>query len=238
MKKPSPKALRFIIPTVIVAVAVIGSGLYINEENKKNVARSTELAETNSSLKETLPADLLSVDEIKTLATQESNGASITKVELEREHGVYIYKIELPNGKILFFDAKTGKKTDKEAARAEGTTSSNNGASDSRPLPVSRQAKLSFGDARTIALKQKPDGVVRKIEFENEHSRLVFSVRFTDDARIDVDASTGEIVRTKPSKVDSDNDNSSRGSRDDDRSRDDSRSGSDDNSNSGKREGF
>lgn len=56
---------------------------------------------------------------------------------------------------------------------------------------------ITSDDAATIARQRFPGKTVEKIETENENSGKVYSVRFTDDSRIDVRASDGAIVRSE-----------------------------------------
>jgi Peptidase propeptide and YPEB domain len=78
-------------------------------------------------------------------------------------------------------------------------------------------------EAVAIAKKQFPTKTVEKVEKESEEGVSVWSVRFTDNSRVDVSVETGEVTRIK------DKTNNSRSSREDDDS-DDDKSGSDDDS--------
>lgn len=238
MQKNKAKIIRIGSAAAVVVLVAVGSGIYITDANQKKLARSQEVNTANSTLTEELPNDLLATEKIKTLATKEAPDSDITGIELEREHGEYWYKVELANGKTLFFDAKTGEKVVRASSNERITNDTARSA-----IPSAVDTEVSFAEARQIALAQKPGSTVRKIEFETEHGKLIYSVRFTDDARIDVDSTTGKIVRSEPAKSDN-NSGSSRGSNS---GRDDSDRGAlggkdddreDDTSRSGKREGF
>ena len=81
----------------------------------------------------------------------------------------------------------------------------------------------TLGEAVTLAEKQFPTKKVEKIEKETEEGVLVWSVRFTDGSRVDVDIATGEITRIKDKTV---NNDSGRDDEDDDDKNHESRSGS------------
>lgn len=64
-----------------------------------------------------------------------------------------------------------------------------------------------------IASKQVPGKTLKKVEIETEEGTKVYSVRFTDDTRVDVRASDGTIVRVnKDSKIKADTSGTSGGS--------------------------
>lgn len=55
---------------------------------------------------------------------------------------------------------------------------------------------ISIDEARAIAEEAHPGSSVNKIEVETEHGAVVFSVRFDDGAKVDVD-SNGSIVKVE-----------------------------------------
>lgn len=182
---------------VVVLALVAGAGVYIyglqNNNDQDALSNANEVQKI--SLSKPLPADLLSLDKVRELAAADKPNLAIQQIELESEHGQLLYKVRLADGSFVLYNARSGVKVTKQAgqpAEVEKDTS----------LPADFQAGISFDKAREIALAQKPGGQIRKIELEMEHGVAVFSVRFTDDARIDVNAANGEIVRTKPAKTD------------------------------------
>lgn len=202
MKKNEVGFAHVALVAIIVIVFITGVGIYVfKSDNSKNINR--EATETESNLVSPLPEDLLTVNKIKELATVEAPNIELTSVELENEDGVYVYKVKLANGTTLYFNAQTGEKVthdDEEDEPEDGT------------IPTGFEAAISFDKAREIALTQKPNGVIRKIELEVEEGKVVYSVRFTDDARIDIDATSGAIVRSRPAKTEDEADTSNSGS--------------------------
>lgn len=56
---------------------------------------------------------------------------------------------------------------------------------------------ISLDQAQIAALNANPSKIIQKIEIESEDGVVVYSFRFTDQSRVDVRASDGEIVRTE-----------------------------------------
>jgi hypothetical protein len=66
----------------------------------------------------------------------------------------------------------------------------------------------TLGEAVALAEKQFPTKKVEKVEKETEEGVLVWSVRFTDGSRVDVDVATGDITRIKDKTSDEDSSDS------------------------------
>ncbi|MFS8120100.1 MAG: PepSY domain-containing protein, partial [Microcoleus sp.] len=60
--------------------------------------------------------------------------------------------------------------------------------------PPAADTAVTEAQARTIAQNQMPGKTITKVERENEEGVTVFSVRFSDGSRVDVNATTGAIV--------------------------------------------
>ncbi len=179
-------------------------------------------------------SELLSVEEMRTLAGADTPaGSSITQIEIENEHGTVLYKVKFSDGSFRLYDAKTG------LAYVDAVS----GVESNLTVPAGFVAGISVQQARDIAAAQRPGKTITKIELETEEGVVVYSVRFADDARVDINAANGAVVRirnaggsnsTAPSSDDSSDDDSS----DDNSGSDSHNSGSsdddgDDNSGSG-----
>lgn len=191
-RKNSQAGIAHLVPLLaVVIVVVVAAGVYIARNQSDSAQLASSQSSTDSSgLNQPLPADLLTVTKVKELAAVQKPDIAIVGVELEQEDGVLVYKVKLADGSVLNLDAKTGKLVTK----TEKNSQSNTGE---EPLVAGTQPAISFDKAREIALQRKPGGVIRKIELEQENGKLVYSVRFTDDARVDVAASDGSVVREK-----------------------------------------
>lgn len=176
---------------VIVAVSVVGyAGYYVYNANKdKQLSNST----INNSTQEALPADLgdiLPVSTIKETAIG-SNDVTVTGLELKSKNGALVYEVTLSDGTVVTLNAKTG--TTIATAHEEPETGDGQ-------LPADFTAAISFEQARKIAQDKFPDSKIVKIELEQEEGKVVYSVRFDDKARVDVNAANGSVVRTKDPK--------------------------------------
>lgn len=176
------------VMAVVVVGAIGGVGYYVYQQgNDKPALRQ----EDKKSQDDVLPLSLegiKSTDEIKTVAQETIGTANLVGVELEQEHGTLIYKLKLSDGRILFFDAKTGApvtKTSTETVETDDT------------IPAGFVAGITIDQARQTALAQRPGKTVSKIELETEEGKVVYSVRFTDGGRVDVNATDGSVVRVK-----------------------------------------
>ncbi|HEY5549809.1 MAG TPA: PepSY domain-containing protein [Candidatus Saccharimonadales bacterium] len=193
----------------VVLVAASGVGYYVYDQNK-----SPNLSQENTNKVEVLDflpdslANVKSVDEIRTLAADNLNGATIVGVELEQEHGQLVYKVKLSDGRILMFNAVSGE--------ALASTEEHNEAEQDE-IPNGFVAGISIDQARQIALEQRPGETIIKIELEMEEGVGVYSVRFTDSGRVDVNATNGAVTRVEAGdeEASDDSSNENHGSNDD-----------------------
>ena len=191
----------------VVLVAAAGTGYYVYNNNQSPNLSQQNAAEVEQ--EDFLPDSLTnvkSVDEIRALAANELNGATIVGVELELEHGQLVYKVKLSDGRVLTFDAVSG------VAMAE---SENNEIEHDEDIPAGFVAGISIDEARHIALKERPGKTIKKIELEMEEGVGVYSVRFTDSGRVDVNATNGEVVKVEAGDHEDSNDQPSDDSGDD-----------------------
>lgn len=219
------------ITHIAVALAVVALGavgfagwrVYDASTNK-----DTNLSAKTQEQVQNLPDDLGEIKplpEIVTLAMQENDSTPIAGIELEQESDGLHYKVRLADGTVLVFDAVTGRRLADQQAEAS--------SSDDTPLPAGFVPSVALADARATAKAVYPDKTVRKIEIETEDGVVVYSVRFADGSRVDVDATTGAVVRsrTKNSTESSTNNGADNDdSQDDDQGDDSDDDASDDNS--------
>lgn len=176
---------------VIVVMAISGVGAYVWHQNKTNNKLNSVSSQSEvDNLPSPLPEDLLTAEKVKELALTEKPGATVSGVELENEDGIVVYEVKIADGSRLVFNAQTGKLITKALQNDKEEVD--------KAIPADFKSEITFAKAREIALAQKPGGTVQKIELELEGGVVVYSVRFSDDARVDVNATTGVVVRTKP----------------------------------------
>lgn len=176
---------------VIILIGVIGWRVYDAQMNKN--------AQNNSVTKEIQTVDMtpaalqgiVDLPSVQQLALADQPGVTVVHIELEQTEAGLVYKAELSDGSVKVYNARTGAFI-KAMTQPLKTT---------ELLPADFAGGVGFAKALEIAKAAKPDSKVYKIELELEGGVVVYSVRFTDKARVDVNAQTGEIVRTKAAET-------------------------------------
>lgn len=182
----------FAIIEILIAVAVLGIvgfiGWRVVDGQRENNKPASQL-NNQSALPESL-AGIKPLDEIISLAASEIAARQVLAVELEQENEGLMYSIKLNDGTVLVFDAKTGNRMQLESG--EGTETD-----DDTPLPAGFKPAVTLVDAVQTAKSQRVGRAVEKVELEVEDGIVVYSVRFSDDGRVDVDATTGSVLRIR-----------------------------------------
>lgn len=181
------------IGIVVVVVAVIGFlgwKFYDTKVNQSKVSNAAEKTETIDMVPEAL-SELADINTIRDDAIADKAGVTVVHIELEQSGDSLVYKAELSDGTVTVYNARTGARV-RSLAAAEKTTEA---------LPANLATGIGFARALEVARAEKPGGKVYKIELELEGGVVVYSVRFTDKARVDVNAQDGSIVRTKAARV-------------------------------------
>ena len=179
---------------ILVVVSVVGLITWRVVDTRradngaKPVAHQAVLPDNLSGLK---PAD-----EILSLATAEIGPRQILAIELEQEDEGLVYTIKLGDGAVLVFDARTGTKVQLNNPDSPETDGD-------KPLPAAFKPAITLQTAVQTAKEKRSGIAISKVELEVEDGIVVFSVRFSDGGRVDVDALTGEILRLRePGKPD------------------------------------
>lgn len=180
---------------VLVAVGIIGFGVWrvMSSDQLPDNRQAAVTSQSQQSEAEELPSDvsgLRTLEEIQVLAA-ESSSEAILGIELEVEDGVVVYSVHLADGSVLYFDASTG-----EVLQLSDDNDDEIGE-DASTIPGDFVTGVSLQQALDIAKEKRPNSVVKKIEFEVEDGVVVYSVRFTDDSRVDVNALDGTIQRLR-----------------------------------------
>ena len=150
---------------------------------------------------------VLAIEEMTVLAQNDAPvGATISKVEIENEHGVVLYKVKFSDGSYRLYDAKTGLPYVDTSAGVETDES----------VPAGFVAGITLQQARDTAAAQRPGKTITKIELETENGVVVYSVRFSDDGRVDVNATDGSVVRVRNAETDNSSDDSEDSNKDSD----------------------
>lgn len=175
-----------LLPFGIGVVLITGILIYVARTGTLDQKVHSNEAETPSTTIASLPSALLPVDRVKELVDDQKPGLSIAGIELERQDtGVAVYEVKLTDGSVIAFNAQSG---------AQVATSGHVDLTNETGIPVDTVKQIGFDKAREIALAQKPQGKVQKIELEFESGVLVYRVYFVDGSRVDVRAMDGVIV--------------------------------------------
>ncbi|MBA2279043.1 PepSY domain-containing protein [Candidatus Saccharibacteria bacterium] len=218
-----------IVIVVLTAVSFAAWRLISAKNGASNNQASISSQEDQTTIDE-LPTDLSalkSLEEIQVLADADVADSSVLGIELESEDGKTVYVFHLSNGSILFYDAFTGEKL-------QLTDDNDDDIEDIEALPANFVASITIQEAIIIAQEKRPDSKLNKVELEVEDGVIVYSVRFTDDSRVDVSAADGSIQRLKDESgediigVDNDFDDDGVNNTEDDDDDDDGVSDSDD----------
>ena len=120
----------------------------------------------------------------KDIVTKEAPNGQITKFKLDKEHGKMVYEVEVMEGNVDI-DAETGAILKSETETKD---------------KILETPKISYEQAKEIALKQSKDGKFKEIELKHKKGILVYDVELSEglmDREFIIDANTGEILRNK-----------------------------------------
>ncbi len=202
------------LTAVIIALVAVGGTSALVTNNRAEQSRQAEIE---------LPSDLagfMTIDDIQAKALIDEPSLTIVSIELDNEDEGLLYKVSYSDGSVRYYDASTGVLVTRNRSDVEVDES----------VPSGFVAGVSINEARQIAQNERPGKTITKIELETEEGIVVYSVRFSDDGRVDVNAGNGDIMRVRSGDSDDDISSSDDDSSDDssDDEEDDHESSSDD----------
>ncbi|HSH17886.1 MAG TPA: PepSY domain-containing protein [Candidatus Saccharimonadales bacterium] len=177
---------------VVSIIGVTGMRIMHAQTPEKQVSNAEQKQVTEPALPATLEG-IMPVAKLQELV-KASDDSIISQLELKTQNGVTVYQVTLSSGKVLAFNAATGAKVTPSTKAAEAATDD-----EGRPesLPEKFTVTIAPEKARQVAKAKYPGSTITRIELGVHAGKAVFSVRFADKARVDVDANTGAVVRTK-----------------------------------------
>lgn len=197
--------------TSFAAIALLG-GLGIGiarAEEEDDKAEQAKLAAEAKITKEQAQATVL----------KEVPNGTVKEADLEKEDGALIWSFELttPGTTDLTevkVDAKTGKVTGvghekADSEKKDGKDEKDDDEADQAKLAA--EAKVTKEQAQATALKEVPNGTVKKAELEEEDGALIWSFDLTtpdttDITEVKVDAKTGKMAGVEHEKADEEKD--------------------------------
>lgn len=179
---------------ILIVIVVVGllAGLGYTAYNQFSGSSQNSAISTSETLESSLDQidDILDLAEIQNIAVEEISDSEIVGLELEVDDGVLLYVVHYANGASRVFNAANG-----EIVQLEDND--NDEIDDSKPLPANFVARLTIQEAIRIAQQQRTNSQIRKVEIELENGVVVYSIRFTDESRVSVRATDGEIQRLR-----------------------------------------
>lgn len=130
----------------------------------------------------------LTEQQIKDIIVKEVPNGQITKFKLDKEHGKMVYEVEVIDGNVekeFDIDAETGT-----VLKSESETKNK----------IINTPKISYEQAKEIALKESKNGKFKEIELKNKKGTLVYEVELNEglmEREFIIDANTGEILKNK-----------------------------------------
>ena len=137
-------------------------------------------------------------DQAKAIVMKEVPNGQITKMELDYDHGRQVYEIEVMDGNVerdFDIDAETGTIVKMDMDHYHGYKYKNYNQNMNMAQP-----KVTYEQAKGIALKQSKNGKFKEIELKTKNGVQVYDVEISEgimDREILIDANTGAILRDK-----------------------------------------
>ena len=189
------QGFAFAVILIVLVVLVIGAA-YTTVKTRQKAPLNSETT-TSAVPAQPLPAtlgDVLTPQALAPIVEKEVPGGQVASVELEQEAEETVFKVTLSDGKMLKVNARTGARVG-DIAKVTKPESSDS-------VPLNHTGLITADKAKELALAQMPGKTIRKIQLDHEDGKLVFSVRFTDGSRVNIDAVSGAIVAKAPEKSD------------------------------------
>lgn len=152
----------------------------------------------------------ITLERAKQIALDDAKAGNVTRAELDRENGIWVFEIEVVDGNIekdYKINADTGEiinayvETDRDLTAQNQSNDNTNHESGNTSANASKpsNAKIGLDKAKEIALKEAKKGNITKAELDRENGILVYEIEVIDgnvekDYRID--ANTGAILKT------------------------------------------
>ena len=143
-------------------------------------------------------------DQAKAIVMKEVPNGQITKMELDYDHGRQVYEIEVIDGNVerdFDIDAETGTivKMDMDHHHGHKHHKGHKHENCNQNMNMA-QPKVTYEQAKDIALKQSKNGKFKEIELKTKNGVQVYDVEIAEgimDREILIDANTGAILRDK-----------------------------------------
>ena len=186
---------------IIIAIAVVGlvgalgTTFYISA-TKSNDGQLASVSEEESApeITESSLGDLKSTEDITKSALEGKTGVGVSDMQVYQKQGKLVYKVSLDDGSEVEIDGKTGEVIN----RSENESESEDSHKTADALKIDNI--ISFSDAVAAATASHAGSSIARVHLRgSEDGKLsVYDVRFNDNARVIINAVSGDVVKLKP----------------------------------------
>lgn len=157
----------------------------------------------------TAPSSLISKEKAKEIVLNKIPGASITKLELDEEDGIWLYEGKAKLGETVYeFEIKAddGSIMEWKSESKNGTASSSSSSSSSSGGTASSSSSSSAitkEQAKSLVLKKIPGATIVELSVDYDDGRKVYEGEAylnTSEYEFEIDAATGNFIKWKEEK--------------------------------------
>ena len=186
--KNNQDGIAHVLVIALIAIAVVGAGgfAYVRIKNAAQKKSNSITADDSVKSTETLPQNLSglkTLDEIKQIAGV-TDTVTLLKFSLETKDGGYVYKITLSDGRVLVINASSGAILSQEKSDLNKQKTSS--------------AKITITPAQAYQIAAgKSSSPIKSIELETEDNKVTYKIEYKDGSKIEIDATSGAIVKSE-----------------------------------------
>lgn len=151
----------------------------------------TQVASTTTATQQ----NIITIDEANQIALKQTVNGQILKSELDTEHGILVYEIEvLENNVKKEFDIEASSGRILRIDYGHGNRQ-HQGLNNTIATP---EIKISLEEAKKIALDNSKNGKIESIELKNKHGFTVYEVEVSEgfmEREFKIDATNGNILK-------------------------------------------
>lgn len=157
----------------------------------------------------TAPSSLIGKEKAKEIVLNKIPGASITKLELDEEDGIWLYEGKAKLGETVYeFEIKAddGSIMEWKSESKNGTASSSSSSSSSSGGTASSSSSSSAitkEQAKSLVLKKIPGATIVELSVDYDDGRKVYEGEAylnTSEYEFEIDAATGNFIKWKEEK--------------------------------------
>lgn len=154
--------------------------------------------------------DGITLEEAIAIALAQHPGTKVLATELENESGIQLYEVELDNRAEVEVDANAGTilPAEPENSAADDRDDVGDDDDDARDSTVVNgqtqpdeiaptNTGITADEAKRLAEEANPGATALSVDFDHEGGHDMWEVELSNNAEVEVDANSGEILATK-----------------------------------------